>query len=121
MTREMQQTIKRRKQEAADLVRFANPRSKSKPTAEQIKDILLPHIPYSYSEGKPVITEFSIKSFSTNHMVGYADYLVKLETGKMWMISAYDHKTGRTPKQRAEDKTADWPSGYFVIFHDEVK
>ena len=120
MTREMQKSIKRAKEQAAILVRYANPRSKSKPTFEQVKEILSRHIPYCGGV-VPAIVSVEISEFHRNSIIKSAYFIVTVENGKKYKISAYENLTGRTPEQKEADKTADFPSGLFRIFHDEIK
>ena len=120
MTREMQRMIKRAKENAAILVRYANPRSKSKPAFEQVKEILSRHIPYC--DGViPAIVSVEIAEFHRNSIIKSAYFVVTVENGKKYKISAYENLTGRTPEQKEADKNADFPSGLFKIFHDEIK
>lgn len=120
MTREMMNSIKRNKQEAAELVRFANPKSKTRPTIERINEIMMGRVPYAYSEGKPVITNITVKEYNRNRIIKSARFIVTLANGKVWEITAYEHLKGRTPEEREADKTANYPSGLFRIFHDEI-
>lgn len=119
MTREMQALVKRAKEQAAVLVRYANPRSKSKPMLDQVKNILSRHIPYCNGV-VPAIVSFEVSEFHRNSIIRSAYFIVAVENGKKYEISAYEHLTGRTPEQREADKTADFPSGLFTIFHDEI-
>lgn len=91
MTRDMMKRIKKNKENAALLVRYANPKSKSKPTEEEVLEILYRHIPYCGT--RPAIKSFTVSRFNRN----------------------------KTPEQKEEDKTADYPSGLFTIFHTEIK
>lgn len=120
MTREMQKAIKERKAEAALLVRYANPKSKSKPTAEQVLEVLKRHIPYCGTI-RPIIEKFTVSEFNRNPIQRSAHFLVELDNGKQWDISAYESLKGRTPEEKEADKTATFPSGLFTIFHDEIK
>lgn len=120
MTREMQKSIKERKAEAALLVRYANPKSKSKPTAGQVLEVLKRHIPYRGTV-RPVITKFTVSEFNRNPIQRSAHFLVELDNGKQWDISAYESLRGRTPEEKEADKSATFPSGLFKIFHDEIK
>ena len=120
MTREMQKAIKERKAESALLVRYANPKSKSKPTTEQVIEVLKRHIPYC-GANRPAIEKFAVTEFNRNPIQRSAHFLVELDNGKQWGISVYESLKGRTPEQKEEDKTATFPSGLFTIFHDEIK
>lgn len=120
MTREMQKNIKRVKEQAAILVRYANPRSKNKPTFERVKEILSRHIPYCGGV-VPAIVSVEVSEFHRNSIIKSAYFIVTVENGKKYKISAYENLTGRTPEQKEADKTADFPSGLFRIFHDEIK
>ena len=119
MTREMQALVKRAKEQAAVLVRYANPRSKSKPTLEQVKNILARHIPYCNGV-VPAIVSCEVSEFHRNSIIRSAYFIVAVENGKKYEISAYENLTGRTPEQREADKTDEFPSGLFTIFHDEI-
>ena len=70
MTREMQALVKRAKEQAAVLVRYANPRSKSKPTLEQVKNILARHIPYCNGV-VPAIVSCEVSEFHHNENGNY--------------------------------------------------
>lgn len=120
MTREMQKRIKQTKENAAILVRYANPRSKSKPAFKQVKEILSRHIPYCGGV-VPAIVSVEISEFHRNSVIKSAYFIVTVENGKKYKISAYEDLTGRTPEQKEADKNADFPSGLFKIFHDEIK
>lgn len=120
MTRETMKRIRQAKENAALLVRYANPKSKSKPTEEQVLEILYRHIPYRGTV-RPIIKSFTVTRFERNRIIRCAYFVVELDNGKHYEISAYEHLTGRTPEQKEEDKTATYPSGLFTIFHDEIK
>lgn len=120
MTREMQKAIKERKAEAALLVRYANPKSKSKPTTEQVLEVLKRHIPYCGTI-RPAIEKFAVTEFNRNPIQRSAHFIVELDNGKKWDISVYESLKGRTPEEKEADKTATFPSGLFKIFHDEIK
>ncbi len=118
MTRETQKEIKRRKQEAAKLVRYANPRSKSRPSVELVSEILLSHIPYRFQ--KPVVSSFVVTEYHRNRLIKCAYFNVETADGKVFEISAYEHLKGRTPEEKEADRTASFPSGLFRIFHSEI-
>jgi len=120
MTREMQKAIKNSKQHSAELVRYANPKSKSKPSVERIAELLKEYIPYRYDEGKPEITNFSVTGWNLNRIIRSAQFRVETSNGKVFEIDAYQHLTGRTQEQKEQDKTTDFPSGLFNIFHSEL-
>lgn len=120
MTKEMQKAIKERKAEAALVVRYANPKSKSKPTTEQVLEILKRHIPYCGTI-RPAIEKFTVSKFNRNPIQRSVHFLVELDNGKKWDISVYENLRGRTPEEKEADKTATFPSGLFNIFHDEIK
>ena len=105
---------------AAELVRYANPKSKSKPPVERITELLKEYIPYRYDEGKPEITNFSVTRWNVNRIIRSAQFRVETSNGKVFEIDAYQHLTGRTQEQKEQDKTADFPSGLFNIFHSEL-
>lgn len=120
MTREMQKAVKESKAEAALLVRYANPKSRSKPTTEQVLEVLKRHIPYCGTI-RPAIEKFTVTEFNRNPIQRSAHFLVELDNGKQWDISVYESLKGRTPEEKEADKTATFPSGLFNIFHDEIK
>ena len=120
MTREMLKMVKESKQRAAELVRYANPKSKSKPSIEHITEILTASIPYKYSEGKPVITSFNVTRWNVNHIIRSARFQVETSNGKTWKIDAYEQLKGRTTEEKEYDKTATFPSGLFNIYHSEI-
>lgn len=119
MKKEMIKQVKRAKENAAILVRYANPKSKSKPTEEQVLSILYRHIPYGTV--RPTIKNFTVARFSRNRIIRCAYFVVELDNGKKYKISAYEDLKGRTPEQKEEDKTAQFPSGLFTIFHEEME
>lgn len=119
MTREMMKRIREHKAEAALLVRYANPKSKSKPTAKEVLAILYRHIPYCGTV-RPVINSFSVTRFNRNAIIKSAYFVVELDNGKSYEISAYEDLKGRTPEEKEADKTAEFPSGLFTIFHTEI-
>lgn len=119
MTRDMMKRIKKNKENAALLVRYANPKSKSKPTEEEVLEILYRHIPYCGT--RPAIKSFTVSRFNRNKIIKCAYFVVELDNGKTYEISAYQDLKGRTPEQKEEDKTAEYPSGLFTIFHTEIK
>lgn len=117
MTKEMQKRIKESKQRAIELVRYANPKSKIRPSIERVTEILSMNIPYCGD--KPVITNISVTEYHKNDIIKSAHFRVEIANGKVFDISAYQHLTGRTQEQKEEDKTATFPSGLFNIFHSE--
>lgn len=119
MIRTMQKRIRESKAKAALLVRYANPKSKSKPTDEQVLEVLKCHIPYC-GTNRPTIKKFTVTEFNRNTIIKTAHFLVELDNGKKWDISAYENLKGRTLEQKEADKTATFPSGLFNIFHDEI-
>jgi len=120
MTREMQKLVKKRKAEAAALVRFANPKSRTRPKIETITEILSRKIPYDFSEGNPEIISIEVISFSRNRIIKAAYFKVKISSGKVWEISAYENLTGRTPEEKEADKTATFPSGLYNVFRRDI-
>jgi hypothetical protein len=118
MTREMLRMVKENKERAAELVRYANPRSKSKPSVERITELLQVHIPYKTD--RPVVTSFSVIRWNRNPIIRSAQYKVETADGKVWRIDAYEHLKGRTLEEKEADKTATFPSGLFNIFHSEI-
>lgn len=120
MTQEMMKHVKRNKENAALLVRYANPKSRNKPTDKQVLEILYRHIPYCGTV-RPVIKSFVVSRFNRNAIIKSAYFVVELDNGKSYQISAYQNLKGRTPEEKEADKTATYPSGLFTIFHDEIK
>ena len=118
MTREMQKRIKESKQRAAELVRYANPKSKINPSLEAVTKILLMSIPYRTI--KPVITKVEVIRYSQNPIIKCAYFRVETADDKAFEISVYQYLTGRTKEEKEADKTATFPSGLFNIFHDEI-
>lgn len=112
--------VKESKQRAAELVRYANPKSRSKPPIERVTEILLGSIPYNYSEGKPVIKSFSVTRWNINRIIKSAQFRVKTSNCKTWAIDAYEQLTGRTSEEKEADKNATFPSGLFNIFHTQI-
>ena len=120
MTRETQRMIKESKKRAAELVRYANPKSKSKPSIECVTEILLGSIPYKHSEGKPVITNIKITDYHENDIIKSARFMVEASNGRTFNITAYQNLTGRTKEQKEKDKNAMFPSELFNIFYEEI-
>jgi hypothetical protein len=122
MNREMQRTIRERKQEATDLIKYALPQNgrnmASCPTKERVTEILSKNIPYCGE--KPVITNINVIEFHKNDIIRSAYFKVETSNGKVFKISAYQNLKGRTPEQKEADKTETFPSGLFTIFHDEI-
>ena len=114
MTREMQMRIKERKHEAAELVRYANPRSKKRPSLEWVTKVLSSHIPYG--SVKPVITNISVIEYSKNPIIKFACFRVETDIGRVFEVRAYQNLKGRTQEEKEADKAADFPSGLFKIF-----
>lgn len=119
MTRETMKRIRESKARAALLVRYANPKSKSKPTEKEVLEILSRNIPYCGTV-RPVIEKFTVTEFHRNPIIKTARYIVELDNGKRYKITAYENLKGRTPEEKEADKTATFPSGLFNIFHDEI-
>jgi len=118
MDREMQIMIKNSKQTAAELVSYANPKSRKRPSIERVKEILSGRVPYRGE--KPVITNVSITEYGKNILLKWAYFKVETADGKVWKITAYQHLKGRTQEEKETDKTATFPSGLFNIFHAEI-
>lgn len=119
MTREMQKMIMESKQQAAELIRFANPKSKNTSSIGRVTEILSNNIPYCNGE-KPVITNISVSRYSKNRIIKSAQFRVKTADGKVFKIDAYQNLTGRTQEEKEADKTATFPSGLFNIFYSEI-
>ena len=120
MNREQMKRIRESKAEATLLVRYANAKSRNKPTAEQVLEVLKRHIPYCGTI-RPAIEKFVVTYYNANAVIKTARFRVELDNGKAWEITAYQNFKGRTPEEREADKTATFPSGLFNIFHDEIK
>lgn len=120
MTREMQARIREVTKEAKALVDFANPKARTKINPLYVKWLLSRHIPYA-ATNKPEVMEFDCIRFTSNPLVSVAEYRVKTINNGTWQIAAYYDKTGRTPEQKQDDKTAMFPSGLFKIFHTRLE
>lgn len=118
MTRETMKRIKESKQRAAELVRYANPKSRKRPTMERITEIMERNIPYCGQ--KPIITNISVTEYHKNNIIETAYFRVDTTDGKAFKITAYKNLKGRTPEKKEADKTAEFPSGLFNIFHEEI-
>lgn len=118
MTRDTQKRIKESKQRAAELVRYANPKSKNRPAIELVTEILSMNIPYRTE--KPVITGVAVTYYHKNSIIKTARFKVETADGKVFEITAYQHLKGRTPEEKEADKTATFPSGMFNIFHEQI-
>lgn len=118
MTRETMKRIKESKQRAAELVRYANPKSRKRPTMEHITEIMERNIPYCGE--KPVITNIRVMEYHKNSIIETAYFRVDTADGKAFKITACKNLKGRTPEEKEADKTAQFPSGLFNIFHDEI-
>lgn len=94
MTKDMMKRIKKNKENAALLVRYANPKSKSKPTEEEVLEILYRHIPYCGTV-RPIIKSFTVSRFSRNKILKWAYFVVELDNGKTYEISAYQDLNGK--------------------------
>lgn len=94
MTREMQKAIKRNKSEAALLVRYADPKSKSKPANEEVIEVLSRHIPKSGAD-KVEIKKYMVSKFNRNSIQRSAHFIVELTNGKQWNISVYEDLNAR--------------------------
>ena len=114
MTREMQKIIRERKHEAAELVRYANPRSKKRPSLKWVTKVLSSHIPYCVV--KPVITNVSVMDYNKNRIIKYACFRIETDIGRVFEVRAYQNLKGRTQEEKEADKTANFPSGLFKIF-----
>jgi len=120
MNRKTQQLIRECKAEAAEIIRYANPKSRIKPAIEHITEILTMHVPYS-GRIKPIIENIEVVRYTRNDLIKTAIINVSLDNGKRYRISAYQELKGRSPELREQDKTAMFPSGLFRIYHDEIK
>ena len=53
-------------------------------------------------------------------MIETAYFRVDTADGKAFKITACKNLKGRTPEEKEDDKTAQFPSGLFNVFHDEI-
>ena len=118
MTREMMKRIREKKQWAAELVQYANPKSRKRSSIERITELLSMHIPYRGE--KPIITNVSVTEYHKNSIIEIAYFRVDTADGKAFKITACKELKGRTPEEKEADKTATFPGGLFNIFHDEI-
>ena len=118
MTKDMQKIIQERKSEAAELVKYANPKSKTRKTVEEITEILSRYIPRCGDS--PFITQLHILDYHKNNIIKTARFIVEVSNGKNYEITAYQDLTGRTQAEKEADKTAMFPSGLFNIFYKEI-
>lgn len=87
MTKDMMKRIKKNKENAALLMRYANSKSKSKPTEEEVLEILYRYIPHCGT--RPAIKSFTVSRFNRNKIIKCAYFVVELDNGKTYEISAY--------------------------------
>ena len=121
MTREKQAFIRQHKANAATLIRYANPKSRKKPTLEEVRAILNRQIPFVPLTEKPTITSITVTGYSKNSIIKSARFEIQLDNGKMYKITAFeDVKDVRTQEEKELDRLADYPSGMFKIFRDEI-
>ena len=120
MNKEMQKMIKKNKQEAKELIQYANPKSKKQVTIKRITEILLRHIPYCGIE-KPIINKIDVIGYSKNDIIKSAKFQIKTTDDKKFQITAYQNLKGRSQEVKDRDKKAEFPSGLFNIFTDEIK
>lgn len=118
MTREIMKRIKESKERAAELVQYANPKSRKRPTMKRITEIMERNIPYCGQ--KPIITNISVTEYHKNNIIETAYFRVDTADGKAFKITACKNLMGRTPEEKEADKTETFPSGLFNIFHDEI-
>ena len=118
MTREMMKRIRERKQLAAELVQYANPKSRKRSSVERITEILERYIPYSGE--KPVITNISVTGYHKNSIIEIAYFRAHTADDKSFEITACKELKGRTPEEKEADKTAQFPSGLFNVFYKEI-
>lgn len=86
MTRTMQKRIRESKAKAALLVRYANPKSKSKPTDEQVLEVLKCNIPYR-GTNRPTIKKFTVTEFNRNPIQRSAHFFVELDNGENGILA----------------------------------
>jgi hypothetical protein len=123
MNRRIIALVKRNKEKAKTLVRYANPRTRKRPSVDEVKAILQERIPYDFGGEKPTvppILDIRVKSYSANSIQKSAHIIVTTSHGA-FEFSAYQHLVGRTPEEIEADKQTSFPSGLFTIFRDPVR
>jgi hypothetical protein len=118
--KEILQLIKERKQQTSDLVRYANPKSKTRPCIERVLQIVSAKIPYK-GLTRPVVTSAAVTYYSRNQIIKTARFRVETAFHGAWEISAYQHLKGRSKEERQADNNSTFPSGLFTIFADRIK
>jgi hypothetical protein len=119
MTKNMIAMCKKNRQEAVELIQYANPKSKSRPTIERVTEILNGRV--LYSGKKPEIISIIVKRYNRNSIIRSAQFTVTTSEGRTFTIDAYQHLKGRTQEEKEADKVATFPSLLFNTFSTEVK
>ena len=117
MNKVIQESIKRERLFAESLVRYANHKSRVKPSEEWVREVLSSHLPFSW---KTTIAEFKVTEYGRNEIIKTARFSAITQCGKAVAFTAYQDLKGRTPEEKEHDKTAMFPSGLFKIFRHEV-
>ena len=118
--KEILQIIKERKQQTSDLVRYANPKSRTRPCIERVIQIVSDKIPYS-GITRPVVTGATTTYYSRNSLIKTARFRVETAFHGAWEVTAYQHLKGRSNEERQADNNSTFPSGLFTIFTNKIK
>ena len=110
------------KKEAAELVRFANPKTRAKtmPTVTRVFEILEKKIPYRSSEKRPAIMSIKDTKYHANKIQKSATIIVEASDGKTYEFTAYQSLIPQSQEEREADKKAAFPRGLFKIFRKVV-
>ena len=118
-TQETMKMVKERKQQAAELIRFANPKSRIRPSVERVIQVVSGKIPYKTSI--PCVTSVTATYYSKNSLIETARLRVETAFHGAWEVTAYKNLVGRSEQERQADSVADFPSGLFKVFADKIK
>lgn len=119
MTREMQRRIRESKQRAKTLVRFANPRTRKRPTTDEVMAIICKAgVPFQL---RGEVVDFKVNSYSSGQLIRAARYTVTVSGGRQFLITAYQHMAPDSPEEKALDAKLDLPSGLYNIFSQEIE
>lgn len=119
-TKETMKLVKERKQQSADLIRYANPKSRTRPCLERVVQIVGDKIPYK-GITRPVVTNTIVTYYSCNSLIKTARFRVETAFHGAWEITAYQHRRGQSKEERQADNNSTFPSGLFTIFADKIK
>jgi len=119
MKRDMLQLVAETKRKANKLIRYANPRSKARPTIEEVKKIIQRNIPYKRSGARPVIEEIIVREYHKNPIQKSAHFFVITDIG-IFEISVYERIGAQPAEEKECDKTETFPSGLFKIFSNLI-